>query len=288
MAVVLNVSTAVVLSTNRRENDRRLHMGTARAAPTRYEYHSETSQKFWEGSVKGAAFIVRFGRIGTDGQTRTTTHASASAARDELLRRTREKLAEGYKPAAHDRMRCYDATPIDGPKFVTSECIGEHLAEGVLTDLCTWLTACIRSGMTAAQFARVWNRLMEDDEEILWSLGRTEGEAANALQSEFWVDNLQEGDVADLYRRAVAGHADRFIWFNNNAYIDVVACRGDPGARALCVGVLEETNCKDENGRWLTEWPQELGPGASILYIHEAFPPSCMLRDGRRIIARKP
>lgn len=262
-------------------------MDTVRMEPIRYEYRSEASRKFWRGSVKGAAFTVRFGRIGTDGQTRTMKHASASAAHGELLRRTREKLAEGYKPAARDRMRCYDAPPIGNPALVASEHIGEHIAVGVLTDLCAWLTACIRNGMTTAQFARVWDRLMEDDEEISGSLGYTEGGAAHDLQNEFWGDNLQEGDVADLYRRAVIGHADRFIWFNNNAYVDIVACRGDPGARALCVGVLEEAHCKDEDGRWLTKWPKELGPGAPILYIHDALPSSCVLRDGRRILELK-
>ncbi|MBI4143010.1 WGR domain-containing protein [Candidatus Uhrbacteria bacterium] len=251
--------------------------------PIRYEFRSETSSKFWEGSVRENSFTVRFGKIGTDGQVRVTTHASADAAHREHLRRTREKLAEGYKPTAKDRMRCYDGSPSGDPAFVASEYVGEHVEEAVLVDLCAWLTACIRSGMTAAQFARVWARFWDGHGEMAEALDQVYGDDDSW---DSWGDNLQEGDIEHFYQQAVTGHADRFIWFNNNAYVDIVACHGDPGARALCIGVLTEGYCKNEQAQLLTGWPRKLGPGAPILNVLEAYPPSCTLRDGRNIRGR--
>ena len=112
-----------------------------------------------------------------------------------------------------------------------------------------------------------------NEEELEAALGRT-GE-------EFWLDVTEwgEGELHELYTEAVESGGDKFIWFDNNAYIDVVALRGDPGARAIEVCVLQEENCKDDKGQWLNSWPAELGPGAPIASM------SCddvTLRDGQR------
>ncbi len=71
----------------------------------RYELVEGGSSKFWEVSAQGKQLVVRFGRIGTKGQTQEKTfdtEAKANAERDKL---TREKTKKGYKvvvPASDD------------------------------------------------------------------------------------------------------------------------------------------------------------------------------------------
>lgn len=63
----------------------------------RYELVEGGSSKFWEVGAEGKKLRVRFGRIGTKGQTQEKTFdtdAQASAERDQL---TREKTRKGYR-----------------------------------------------------------------------------------------------------------------------------------------------------------------------------------------------
>jgi predicted DNA-binding WGR domain protein len=55
-----------------------------------------TSSKFWEISVEGACHVVRFGRIGTEGQLKEKTFASASAAQADAEKLIDEKTRKGY------------------------------------------------------------------------------------------------------------------------------------------------------------------------------------------------
>ncbi len=54
------------------------------------------ASKFWEGWVEGSTFFVRFGKIGTDGQTKLKKLASPSAAAAELGKLVAEKRKKGY------------------------------------------------------------------------------------------------------------------------------------------------------------------------------------------------
>lgn len=54
------------------------------------------SNKFWEGTVDGSSITVRFGKIGTTGQTKTTKFASAAEAEKELGKLIKQKRAKGY------------------------------------------------------------------------------------------------------------------------------------------------------------------------------------------------
>ncbi|MDE4913941.1 WGR domain-containing protein [Methylobacterium sp. 092160098-2] len=65
----------------------------------RYELTAGSSAKFWEAGTEDSVLIVRFGRLGTQGQSKTKSFASAQAARVELDRLVREKTAKGYRPA---------------------------------------------------------------------------------------------------------------------------------------------------------------------------------------------
>lgn len=65
-------------------------------APRHFECTEDGASKFWEISVSAADLTIRFGRLGTNGQSQTKTFANAEAARREQEKLIRSKLAKGY------------------------------------------------------------------------------------------------------------------------------------------------------------------------------------------------
>ena len=62
----------------------------------RFELIEGKSSKFWEVQTEGESLTVRYGRIGTHGQTQTKTFASADAALKERDKLIKEKTGKGY------------------------------------------------------------------------------------------------------------------------------------------------------------------------------------------------
>jgi predicted DNA-binding WGR domain protein len=91
----------------------------APAAAERTFVHKEgTSHKFWAVSRQGADLTVRFGKVGSAGQTqlkRFPDEAKAVAEHDKLIR---EKLGKGYAEVAASSLPAPSATPA-APKKVT-------------------------------------------------------------------------------------------------------------------------------------------------------------------------
>lgn len=65
-------------------------------AKRRFEFSSGSSNKFWEIDVKGSSHTVRYGRIGTDGQSKTKTLASPAKAREAADKLIASKVKKGY------------------------------------------------------------------------------------------------------------------------------------------------------------------------------------------------
>lgn len=65
----------------------------------RFELKNKSHQKFWEVEQVGATFTVRFGRVGTEGQIKTKSVATADRARLEVERLIAEKTRKGYARA---------------------------------------------------------------------------------------------------------------------------------------------------------------------------------------------
>lgn len=63
----------------------------------RFVATEDGAAKFWEIAVDGAAHTVRFGKLGTPGQTRTKTFASEAAARADAEKLIGEKTRKGYR-----------------------------------------------------------------------------------------------------------------------------------------------------------------------------------------------
>jgi predicted DNA-binding WGR domain protein len=83
--------------------------------PRRFELSDGKSNKFWEVALEGSAVTVRFGKIGTAGQTQTKQHPSDAAARNEHDRLVAEKLKKGY----------VEATGVAPPKPAATKTIKE-------------------------------------------------------------------------------------------------------------------------------------------------------------------
>jgi predicted DNA-binding WGR domain protein len=63
----------------------------------RFEFSEGSSNKFWEIRVEGDTHTVRFGKIGTDGQTKTKEFESAAAAKADADKLIAEKTKKGYE-----------------------------------------------------------------------------------------------------------------------------------------------------------------------------------------------
>jgi predicted DNA-binding WGR domain protein len=64
---------------------------------SRYELIEGTSRKFWDVSVRGTRVVVNWGRIGTEGQSKTFELPTAAAAGERRAKLIREKTAKGYQ-----------------------------------------------------------------------------------------------------------------------------------------------------------------------------------------------
>lgn len=72
--------------------------GAVDAQWTRYfELIGGGSRKFWEITLAGDRYSVRFGRLGTEGQERIKTYASPELAEEQALEILHQKVAKGYE-----------------------------------------------------------------------------------------------------------------------------------------------------------------------------------------------
>ena len=61
-----------------------------------YEFVDGTSSKFWEISMSGSEVTTRWGKIGTDGQSKTKPFKDEAAAKKEYDKLIEEKTGKGY------------------------------------------------------------------------------------------------------------------------------------------------------------------------------------------------
>lgn len=71
-------------------------MAAKKKSVRRFEFNDEKSSKFWEISTSGKGFTVRFGKIGSNGQTQSKEFADVDAAGKQVQYLINEKLGKGY------------------------------------------------------------------------------------------------------------------------------------------------------------------------------------------------
>jgi DNA ligase-1 len=64
----------------------------------RFEFSEGNSNKFWEIAVQGVEVTVRYGRVGSSGQTKVKSFSDGAAAVDYADKLVDEKTAKGYQP----------------------------------------------------------------------------------------------------------------------------------------------------------------------------------------------
>ncbi len=63
----------------------------------RFEFHDDKSQKYWEIDQEGTTYTVHYGRIGTDGQTKTKSSDTEEKAAQEVEKLIASKVKKGYQ-----------------------------------------------------------------------------------------------------------------------------------------------------------------------------------------------
>ncbi len=69
---------------------------------TYLEYKDEKSQKFWEITLNGSSHTVRYGKIGTTGQSKALTFTSEEEAQKAADKLMQSKLKKGYAEIAKE------------------------------------------------------------------------------------------------------------------------------------------------------------------------------------------
>ena len=66
----------------------------------RFEFSEGNSNKFWEIATRGVEVTVRFGRIGTQGQTNVKSFPDEAATAKHVEKLIGEKTGKGYREIA--------------------------------------------------------------------------------------------------------------------------------------------------------------------------------------------
>lgn len=251
----------------------------------RFEFRKGTSNKFWQVEVRDNILTIHFGRIGTQGQIRKKSFASSLKALAKEQKLIQEKMRKGYIPSTTSA-----ETTRNSSTAIAAVQVGEHTIE-VAESVATWLTECLQKKMLPSHFKKIWERHFEGEDreegDGFTPVGEVPGKTPDG--EHYWEDELENSDdIIALYRKAVRNEADKFITFNDNAFVSIVALRGDPGAAEIEKCVLETDGgvyMAVTAGGGSAKWPPELGFGIPIQSLLLGVVPACVatLRDGRKI-----
>lgn len=78
------------------DNDSKTATTSLGSGARHLEFSDGSSNKFWEIEISGNDVTTRWGRIGTDGQSKTKSFPNAAAAQKEYDKLLKEKLGKGY------------------------------------------------------------------------------------------------------------------------------------------------------------------------------------------------
>jgi len=137
---------------------------------------------------------------------------------------------------------------------ISSIYVGEH-KEKQAKYVASWMTKHLENKTPSSEFDKLWKKF-EDDEEM---------SAPDLLRKRNLVENLSELEFEavfpnELYKIGIENKANRFITFDNNAYIDIVAIRGHPAGKDIAALVLGKEN--------IGEWTDK----DTIEYLGKGYP----------------
>lgn len=133
------------------------------------EFVDEKSSKFWRARTDGNEFIVNYGRIGSDGQTKVKDMGSAEAATAEMEKVAAQKRKKGYGEAGGEAGDSEETEAVsDAPESVTLSLQRDgHEVSLTLTRDGAKLETVVTethadAGAAAATFARVTDALARE------------------------------------------------------------------------------------------------------------------------------
>lgn len=131
-----------------------------------------SSNKFWRAKVDGGELTTNWGRVGTDGQSKTKSYGGASDALAELEKQASKKRKKGYVDTAGGGAASEEEAPPPEPVKETWSASMKLAEEGRVVELTlavdgekitTSVTESFDSEETAkASFARIRQKLIED------------------------------------------------------------------------------------------------------------------------------
>jgi len=245
-----------------------------------YLFNGRKKKLFWEIQTTGKEIKIRQGHFNEIGGIKKVNVSTRGEAVSKTKKLVREKLMQGFKPTKHTIKDIFDNIDAVDGNPICSMFAAEDADLEVIKDFCNYLNVCIAIGLRPKEFSEIYVKFVENkDEEFI-------GSVALANNDELWTDYLTDIDeLDDFYKRAVRGHADRFIVFidhqDEKSYSYIVAARGDAGAKEIESCALGEPHCKDEDGKCRHQWPSYLISEAPI-YSITLFPDSAeiIFRDG--------
>jgi len=86
-----------------------------------FEFSDGKSHKFWKITLDGSSHTVHFGRVGTDGQTRTKSFASAAGAQASYDKLIKQKTGKGYALAGGAAKTAKSASRAKAPAKVKNK-----------------------------------------------------------------------------------------------------------------------------------------------------------------------
>jgi len=196
-------------------------------AAQRYEFVGDNSKKFWEVDVRGKTLLVRFGRIGTNGQQTQKKFTSKTEATTDKDRLVKEKVGKGYKlrnnfiPVRYDRIF----------HMIRLEPKANHNEASFIAQLLSYF---LGNGFTAAQVRQKLGRMrfIKDydivDESGAWSKIKnllSPFDIKNAIATakrNYFLDDLDFSKMGDIlccgllmcYKKALINGADRFVVYD--------------------------------------------------------------------------
>tara|TARA_B110000285_G_scaffold191986_1_gene220098 strand:+ start:292 stop:675 length:384 start_codon:yes stop_codon:yes gene_type:complete len=76
------------------------------------EYKDLKSEKFWEVTVKGKVMTTRWGKLDTQGQSKSKESASPKLAKAEAEKQKASKIKKGYKAVTAKKRASPKQTPV--------------------------------------------------------------------------------------------------------------------------------------------------------------------------------
>ncbi|MBL4849664.1 MAG: WGR domain-containing protein [Planctomycetes bacterium] len=95
---------------NHHASDEAKKEAAERGDDRRFEFKKGTSSKFWTIGIQGSKVTTTWGRVGTGGQSKTKSHASAGKAQEEYDKLVSQKTKKGYTEATKKKASKKKAT----------------------------------------------------------------------------------------------------------------------------------------------------------------------------------